>query len=205
MSLQCDRKILMAEINDQNFSEEIKKLAVPILIDFFTEWCPPCSLLAPILESIEKDFKDRVEFLKINLNAIPVTAQKFGIDKIPTVIIFKNGEPVTGFVGLRPEAAIREWLEDFLKASSVGSVEKLIGEYEEYAKKNGFKLNPDKEIIEKLVTGILGNEKKYGQKYCPCRRIVGSPEEDRPKICPCQWHKEEIEKDGHCLCGLFQK
>ncbi len=195
----------MAEINDQNFLEEIKKSAKPVLVDFFTEWCPPCSLLAPILENIGKDFGDRMEFLKINLDAIPLTAQKLGIDKIPTVIIFEKGEVATGFVGLRPETAIREWLEDFLKASSVSPVEKLIGEYEDYAKKNSFKLNPDREIVRKLVTGILENEKKYGQKYCPCRRIVGKPEEDRSKICPCQWHKEEIEKDGHCLCGLFQK
>jgi len=195
----------MAEINDQNFFEEIKKSEKPVLVDFFTEWCPPCSLLAPILENVGKDFGDRMEFLKINLDAIPMTAQKLGIDKIPTVIVFKNGEVATGFVGLRPEVAIREWLEDFLKGSLDSPVEKLIGECEDYAKKNGFKLNPDKEMVRKLVSGILENEKKYGQKYCPCRRIVGRPEEDRSKICPCQWHKEEIEKDGHCLCGLFQK
>ena len=194
----------MAEINDQNFLEEIKKSEKPILVDFFTEWCPPCSLLAPILENLEKYFGDRMHFLKINLDTIPMTAQKFGIDKIPTVIVFKNGEPATGFVGLRPEAALKEWLEDFLKTSLVSPVEKLIGEYEDYAKKNGFKLNPDREVVRKLVTGILENEKKYGQKYCPCRRIVGKPEEDRSKICPCIWHKEEIEKDGHCFCGLFQ-
>src|SRR4030042_6117368 len=194
----------MAEINDQNFFEEIKKSEKPVLVDFFTEWCPPCSLLAPILENVGKDFGGRAEFLKINLDAIPLTAQKLGIDKIPTVIVFKNGEVATGFVGLRPEVAIREWLEDFLKGSLDRPVEKLIGECEDYARKNGFKLNPDKEMVRKLVSGILENEKKYGQKYCPCRRIVGRPEEDRSKICPCQWHKEEIEKDGHCLCGLFQ-
>jgi len=72
-------------------------------------------MLAPILENVGKDFGDRMEFLKINLDAIPMTAQKLGIDKIPTVIVFKNGEVATGFVGLRPEVAIREWLEDFLK------------------------------------------------------------------------------------------
>ena len=48
-------------------------------------------------------------------------------------------------------------------------------------------------------------KKKYGQKYCPCRRISGDLEEDRPKICPCKWHKEEIERDDHCYCGLFYK
>jgi len=84
-------------------------------------------------------------------------------------------------------------------------VKKLIQEYEEYAEKNGFKLNPNRKAVEGLVQRLLENEKKYGARYCPCRRITGNPEEDNPKICPCKWHREEIERDGHCHCGLFVK
>jgi len=84
-------------------------------------------------------------------------------------------------------------------------VENLIESYRKYAEANGFKLNPDKKVVERLVKGLLENEKKYGAKYCPCRRVTGNKEEDKPKICPCQWHREEIEKDGHCFCGLFVK
>jgi thioredoxin 1 len=195
----------MAEINDQNFFEELKKSEKPVLVDFFAEWCPPCSMLAPILENIEKDFGEKVWFLKMNVDSIPLTSQKLGIDKIPAVMIFKNGEVETGFIGLRPEIEIRKWLEDFLKDNSNDEVEQLIREYEDYAKENGFRLNPDREIVKKLVAGIIANKKKYGEGYCPCRRVTGNAVEDRSKICPCSWHREEIEKDGHCLCGLFQK
>ena len=84
-------------------------------------------------------------------------------------------------------------------------IEELIKDYEEYARKNGFRLNPNREVVKRLVKGLLENEKKYGSRYCPCRRITGDLEKDRKKICPCFWHKKEIEVDGHCFCGLFIK
>ena len=84
-------------------------------------------------------------------------------------------------------------------------VKNLIESYEEYAERNGFKLNPNREVVERLVKGLLANEERYGARYCPCRRVSGNLEEDKGKICPCQWHREEIEKDGHCFCGLFVK
>lgn len=83
------------------------------------------------------------------------------------------------------------------------SVKKIIENYKEYAEKNGFGLNPDRKAVERLVGGLLENEKKHGKRYCPCRRISGNLEEDKPKICPCAWHREEIAKDGRCYCGLF--
>ena len=82
---------------------------------------------------------------------------------------------------------------------------KIIEDYQEYAEKSGFGLNPDRQTVERLCRGLLENEKKYGKRYCPCRRVTGNPEEDRPKICPCFWHRQEIERDGHCCCRLFVK
>lgn len=84
-------------------------------------------------------------------------------------------------------------------------IEALIEKYQEYARKNGFSLNPDRKAVERIVKGLLENEEKHGDRYCPCRRITGDAKEDSKKICPCFWHKEEIEKLGHCLCGLFYK
>ena len=74
-----------------------------------------------------------------------------------------------------------------------------------YAEKNGFKLNPDREVVERLIKGMLENEKKFGERYCPCRRVTGNKEEDKGKICPCQFMRKEIEEQGRCLCGLFWK
>ncbi|MDO8436174.1 MAG: thioredoxin [bacterium] len=194
----------MTEITDENFEKEIAASQKPILVDFFADWCNPCSVLGPILEKISKDFEGRFVLLKANLDNIPLTAQKFNIDVIPTVILFKDGKSVDGFVGLQPEPVIKKWLEEKIgEDDKDSSAEKIIAEYAEYAKQNGFQLNPDKGVVEKIVKGLVMNEKKYGQRYCPCRRVAGNLEEDKSKICPCIYHREEIEKLGHCLCNLF--
>jgi len=87
----------------------------------------------------------------------------------------------------------------------VVKLEKIASDYKEHAEKNGFRLNPDKKIVEGLIKGLLANEKKYGQRYCPCRRVTGNKEEDKKIICPCVYHKNEIKEMNHCYCGLFVK
>lgn len=85
------------------------------------------------------------------------------------------------------------------------NIEELMKQYGEYAKSNGFQLNPDRKAVERIINGLLANENKNGKKYCPCRRLIGNPEEDSKKVCPCFWHKDEIKNDGHCLCFLYIK
>ena len=182
-------------LTDENFEKEINTTDKFVLVDFFAIWCDPCSILTPILEKTEKDFGGKFILVKTNLDDAPLTAQKFGVDSIPNVILFKDGKPISGFVGLRPESTIKDWLEKMF-------IEK---EYSEYAKINGFQLNPDRETARRVINGLLENEKKHGKKYCPCRRITGDPKEDSKKICPCYYHKDEIKKDGHCLCRLYTK
>jgi len=82
-------------------------------------------------------------------------------------------------------------------------IKKLWKEYERYAKENGFCLNPNKKIVKFLLKGILEKEKKYGKRYCPCRRVTGNKEIDERFICPCIYCKEEVERSGHCHCFLF--
>jgi thioredoxin len=200
------------ELTDQNFEAKIKNSEKPVLVDFFAEWCQPCFVLGPILEKIAKDLEDKIILAKVNLDSVPLIAQKFGIDRIPTVILFKKGNPVSGFVGLYPEPLIKEWLEKNLggeneedKKAIDQKVERLIKEYEDYAKEKGIKLNPNREVVERIVKGLLSNEEKYGKRYCPCRRVSGNQVEDAKNICPCTYHLQELEKFGHCLCGLFVK
>lgn len=203
-------------LTDQNFEKEINATDKFVLVDFFAVWCDPCSMLAPILEKVEKDLNGKFILAKVNVDNAPLTAQKFGIDSIPNVMLFKNGKQISGFVGLRPEQTIKEWLEKMFKdnenqkaspdsGDNKEKIDKLEKEYAEYAKTNGFQLNPDKEVARRVINGLLENEKKHGQKYCPCRRVTGDTNEDSKKICPCSWHKDEIEKDGHCLCRLYTK
>lgn len=203
------------KINDANFETEINRKDKPVLVDFYATWCEPCSELGPILEKVAKDYEEKLVFAKANLDDIPLTAQTLGINQIPTVVLFGGGSPVSGFVGLRPEEIVREWLEQFLKDAEIkvagpscdvsDGIASLINEYAAYSKKNGFKLNPNGESVKKIVDGLLANEKKYGKKYCPCRRVSGKADDDAKNICPCAYHKDEIEKNGHCLCNLFVK
>ena len=82
--------------------------------------------------------------------------------------------------------------------------EKLIKKYQEYALEKGIRLNPNEKIVEGVVQAILNREKTFGKKYCPCRRMTNT-KEDKKIICPCVYHLDEIEKDGHCYCNLFVK
>jgi thioredoxin len=204
----------MAEIiTDENFEEKIKSTDKLVLVDFFATWCEPCTMLAPILEKVAEELKEKIILLKANLDSTPKVAGKFGVEKIPTVILFKDGKPISGFVGMSSESSIKAWLENIEKDGSTQSksnetdldINAIVERYDNYAKSSGFRLNPDKKTVERVIKGLLENEKKYGKKYCPCRRISGDTEEDAKKICPCVFHKDEIEKDGHCFCNLFVK
>jgi len=74
---------------------------------------------------------------------------------------------------------------------------------EEYAKDNGFAINPDEKTINIVIRGLARNRINNGEQYCPCRIRSGDPEKDAQIICPCIFHKDEIEKDGICHCRLF--
>jgi thioredoxin 1 len=100
----------MNSLTDENFKKEILNSQKPILVDFWASWCAPCSALGPILERVASDLGDKVIFAKVNIDEAPVIAQEFNIDRIPNVILFKEGKPVNSFVGIKPEQEIKEWL-----------------------------------------------------------------------------------------------
>ena len=82
-------------------------------------------------------------------------------------------------------------------------IKNLTQKLERYAKKEGFKLNPDKSIVKMNIKGMLKNKKKFGELYCSCRLVTKNKEKDKQIICPCIFHKKEIKSQGHCHCGLF--
>jgi len=100
---------------DQYFEEQIKTKDKLILVDFFATWCGPCQILGQILEKLAEHFEGKIVFMKADVDNIPITSQKFNVEKIPTVILFKNGKAISSFVGLIPENTIRQWLDNFLK------------------------------------------------------------------------------------------
>ena len=106
----------MAEIilSDSNFDEIIQNNERPILVDFWAEWCGPCQITGPILSEVAKEMEGKVDIGKLNVETNSLTANKFGINSIPTMIVFKDGKPVESYVGARPKEFFIERLNIIL-------------------------------------------------------------------------------------------
>ena len=91
------------EITDGNFEQEVAKSSLPVLVDFWAEWCMPCRMLAPTIEELAREFTGKIKVGKLDTDANQQVASTLGISAIPTVILFKNGMPVSKFVGVRPK------------------------------------------------------------------------------------------------------
>ena len=74
---------------------------------------------------------------------------------------------------------------------------------EDYADEKGFRLQPDEGLLDTVLGGLIRNQEKHGEVYCPCRRITGDEEQDKKIVCPCIYHEQEVAEDGHCKCLLF--
>ena len=104
---------LIFEANDNDFNEKVIKRSkeTPVIVDFWAEWCAPCLMLAPILESVVKEFNGSVLLAKVNVDRNPILTSKFGIMSIPTVAMFKDGKLVDYFIGVIPPEAVRRWIK----------------------------------------------------------------------------------------------
>lgn len=98
-------------INDNEFEEKVLKSSTPILVDFWAEWCGPCRQIAPVLDEIAKDRAGKITVAKVNIDKNPGTPQKYGVRGIPTLIIFKNGQPASTKVGSLPKSKLLEWVD----------------------------------------------------------------------------------------------
>ena len=94
------------EVNDSNFEEIVINSQNIIVVDFWAPWCGPCRKLAPVLDEIASDFEGKVDVFKINADENLETAKKYSVSGLPSVLVFKNGEPVERMVGLMPKSTI---------------------------------------------------------------------------------------------------
>ncbi len=93
-------------LNNENFGSTINGSATPVLVDFWAEWCGPCKMLSPVLNELATEQDGKAVIAKLNIDEAPELASRYGITAIPTLIVFKNGQPVTTLRGAHSKSAI---------------------------------------------------------------------------------------------------
>jgi len=100
--------------SDRTFDTDVLQNETPVLVDFWAPWCGPCHMIAPVVEELAKDYSGRLTVVKLNVDENPNTAQKYQVMGIPTLILFKGGEPVERFVGYMPKEDLARRVEAVL-------------------------------------------------------------------------------------------
>jgi len=101
---------------EDNFQKAVLQSKVPVLVDFWATWCAPCLAAAPILEELAKEYDGKVDFAKVNVDGNTSLAAKYGIAAIPTMLIFKDGQPAQQVVGLKPKKELKKILDGLLES-----------------------------------------------------------------------------------------
>ena len=98
-------------VNDNNFEQTVLQAKTPVLVDFWAPWCRPCLMVAPILEELAEEYSGRVTIGRLNVDQSPTIASKYHIMAIPTMLIFKDGKPVSNIVGFKPKEQLKRDLD----------------------------------------------------------------------------------------------
>ncbi len=104
----------MEVLKETTFDALVAQNTTPVMIDFFATWCGPCKMVAPVLEELSSEYKEKVKFAKVDIDECPNLASKYKIRGVPTLMLFKNGEPVATMVGAQPKNRITEEIQKIM-------------------------------------------------------------------------------------------
>jgi thioredoxin 1 len=97
-------------VTEQSFEQEVLQSDKPVIVDFWAEWCGPCHAVAPVLDRIVEESNGDLKLVKVNIDEQPALSQRFGVQSIPTMILFKDGEPAAAAIGAQPKPALEKAL-----------------------------------------------------------------------------------------------
>lgn len=104
----------LLELSDANFKKEVLESNLPVLVDFWAQWCQPCKIIAPVVEELSKEYIHKIKFCKLNVDSSPKTATHYGIMSIPTLMFFKNGKIMDQVIGVFNKAGLKKKIEENL-------------------------------------------------------------------------------------------
>ena len=99
-------------VTDDTFDAEVKNSSVPVVVDFWAEWCGPCKQIGPALEELSEEFGENVKIAKVDVDSNPNAPMQMGVRGIPALFIFKDGEVVSNRSGAAPKASLKQWIEE---------------------------------------------------------------------------------------------
>ncbi len=108
----------VVKVDEANFEQEVLQSDVPVLVDFYADWCGPCRALAPVIEELAHEMAGRLKVAKLDVDQNERLSTKFGVQSIPTLILFQNGQEVERLVGFMPKAQLLQYLEKHLSATA---------------------------------------------------------------------------------------
>jgi thioredoxin 1 len=99
-------------VSDSEFDAEVRQSPIPVVVDFWAEWCGPCRMIGPSLEELSEEYEGKVKIVKINVDQNPESPASLGVRGIPALFLFKDGQVVSNKVGAAPKAALKAWIDE---------------------------------------------------------------------------------------------